>query len=252
MVIDSHMHANSLICNSKNIIDNVLNCEYIDNVINVGLNINTSKDGINIAKKYDKFYCTVGIHPLYINFQDLNKLYELAKHEKVVAIGEIGLDSTKNNFEVQKYYLIRQIVIANQLQLPVIIHSNNMNKEIIDIFERYIKPEYGCIFHCFQPDFETLDYLIKNRFYISFAGKITYKNAKKSIEIAKLIPNNLYLVETDSPYISPEPFREDPNVPSNIKYIVEKLAEIKNVECNEIEHQTIENTKRLFKRIQKY
>ena len=142
--------------------------------------------------------------------------------------------------------------MANELQLPVIIHSNNMNKEIINIFEKYIKPEYGCVFHCFQPDFETLDYLVKNGFYISFAGKITYKNANKSIEIAKIIPDNLYLVETDSPYISPEPYRDDLNVPSNIKYIVEKLAEIKNVECNEIEHQTIENTKRLFKRMNNY
>lgn len=250
MIIDSHMHANSLIGSSQNVIDNVLNCEYIHNAINVGLNIDTSKESIRIAKKYDKFYSAVGIHPLYINFQDCSELYKMARSEKVVAIGEIGLDSTMKNFDVQKFYLIRQIAIANELQLPVIIHSNNMNKEVIDIFEKYIKPEYGCVFHCFQPDFDTLDYLIKNGFYISFAGKVTYKNAKKSIEIAKMVPDNLYLVETDSPYISPEPYRNDLNFPSNIKYIVERLAGVKCVESMKIEHQTIENTKRLFKKMQ--
>ena len=87
--------------------------------------------------------------------------------------------------------------------MPVVIHANNTNKLIIEIFKKYVKPKYGCVFHCFQPDIDDLKYLIENGYYISFAGRITYKTAKKSIEVAKIVPNDLFLVETDSPYISP-------------------------------------------------
>ena len=173
----------------------------------------------------------------------------MADNPKVVAIGEIGLDSTNNNFEEQRRYLIKQILIANELHLPVIIHSNNSNKLIIDIFEKYVKPKYGCVFHCFQPDLEDLKYLVNNGYYISFAGKITYKTAKKSIEVARTTPNNLFLVETDSPYISPEPLRGTINETANIKYIINKLAEVKQSSYEKIERITSENTKRLFKKL---
>lgn len=166
-----------------------------------------------------------------------------------MAIGEIGLDTTKDNIELQKKYLIEQISIANSLNLPVIINANNSNRLVIVIFERYIKPKEGCVFHCFQPDMDDLDYLVKNNYYISFAGRITYKNAKKSLEVAKSVPNDLFLVETDSPYISPEPVRNLVNQSSNIKYIIEKLALIKDMGYLEIEEITTENTKRLFKKI---
>ena len=250
MAIDSHMHINSIV--SKNIEKEILdinNNSNLKNVINVSLNSETAKESIIISNSNAKFYSAIGIHPLYVENQSIDDLYDIALNEKVVAIGEIGLDTTKDNIELQKKYLIEQISIANSLNLPVIIHANNSNKLVIEIFERYIKPREGCVFHCFQPDIDDLNYLIRNNYYISFAGRITYKNAKKSIEVAKSVPNDLFLVETDSPYISPEPVRDLVNQSSNIKYIIEKLALIKDMSYLEIEEITTENTKRLFKKI---
>lgn len=250
MAIDSHMHINSIV--SKNIEKEILdinNNSNLKNVINVSLNSETAKESIIISNSNAKFYSAIGIHPLYVENQSIDDLYDIALNEKVVAIGEIGLDTTKDNIELQKKYLIEQITIANALNLPVIIHANNSNKLVIEIFERYIKPKEGCVFHCFQPDIDDLNYLIRNNYYISFAGRITYKNAKKSVEVAKSVPNDLFLVETDSPYISPEPVRNLVNQSSNIKYIIEKLALIKDMSYLEIEEITTENTKGLFKKI---
>lgn len=250
MAIDSHMHINSIV--SKNIEKEILdinNNSNLKNVINVSLNSETAKESIIISNSNAKFYSAIGIHPLYVENQSIDDLYDIALNEKVVAIGEIGLDTAKDNIELQKKYLIEQISIANALNLPVIIHANNSNKLVIEIFERYIKPKEGCVFHCFQPDIDDLNYLIRNNYYISFAGRITYKNAKKSVEVAKSVPNDLFLVETDSPYISPEPVRNLVNQSSNIKYIIEKLALIKDMSYLEIEEITTENTKRLFKKI---
>ncbi len=250
MAIDSHMHINSIVSKDieKEILD-INNNHNLESVINVSLNSETAKESIIISNSNAKFYSAIGIHPLYVENQSIDDLYDIALNEKVVAIGEIGLDTTKDNIELQKKYLIEQISIANSLNLPVIIHANNSNKLVIEIFERYIKPKEGCVFHCFQPDMDDLNYLIRNNYYISFAGRITYKNAKKSIEVANSVPNDLFLVETDSPYISPEPVRNLVNQSSNIKYIIEKLALIKDISYLEIEEITTENTKRLFKKI---
>lgn len=251
MAIDSHMHINSLVLkNKQKYINEIIYNPNIESVINIGLNIETSKECLKLNKN-SKFYSSVGIHPLYIEFQDINKIYELATNDKVVAIGEIGLDTIKNNLEEQKKYLINQIIIANELHLPVIIHSNNTNKYIIEIFKKFIKPKYGCVFHCFQPNIDDLYYLIDCGYYISFAGRITYKTAKKSIEVANFVPNDLFLVETDSPYISPEPYRNEINKTENIKYIIKKISEVKNLSYEEINTISTNNTKRLFKKLNK-
>ena len=249
MVIDTHTHINSeVLKNPIEEITRINNDSKIESVINVGLNNNTSKEIISISNENPKIYCSVGIHPLYIENEDVDKLYNLIT-DKVIAIGETGLDSSKQNIESQKRYFIKQIILANELHLPLIIHSNNMTKEIINIFERIIKPKYGCVFHCFQPDIEDLAYIISNGFYISFAGRITYKTAKKSLDIARLVPNDLFMLETDSPYISPEPHRTEENHTSNIKYIVQKLSEIKQLPYKEIELINNQNAKSLFKKL---
>lgn len=250
MAIDSHTHINSLVLSNPNQeIQRINEDTSLSQLINVSLNIKTAEESIAISEHNPKFYSTVGIHPLYIENQDLEELIKLARHNKVVAIGEIGLDPSNNNYQEQLEYLIRQIIIANELQLPVIIHANNTNHEIVNIFKTIVKPLYGCVFHCFQPDIETMKYLISNGYYISFAGKITYKNAKKSLEIASLIPSELFLVETDSPYISPEPYRNELNSSTNLNLIIKRLAEIRRTTYEDIESQTIENTKRLFKKL---
>lgn len=250
MAIDSHTHINSLVLkNPSQEIERINHDKSLINVINVSLDISTTKESITISEQHHKFYSTAGIHPLYVDNQNIEELINLAKHNKVVAIGEIGLDSAKQNHQIQLEYLVRQIIIANELKLPVIIHANNSNKEIIEVFKTIVKPKYGCVFHCFQPDMETMKYLADNGYYISFAGRITYKNAKKSLEIASLVPRELFLVETDSPYISPEPFRNEINSSTNLPIIIRRIAEIRNETYKEIEKQTELNTKRLFKKI---
>ncbi len=247
MAIDSHMHINAKVSNHEySDALKIMNDEKLETVINVGLDLVTSKEVIQLSDQYNKLYASVGIHPLYLENQDVELLYRLISR-KTIAIGEIGLDSSKNNFDEQKQYLIHQIEIANDLHLPVIIHANNTNQEVVNIFKKDVKPRFGCVFHCFQPDLKTLSYLVDHDYYISFAGKITYKNAKKSIEIAKAVPDDLYLVETDAPYIAPEPKRNEMNCSSNITYIIEKLANIKDVSYDEIEKQSSDNAKRLFK-----
>lgn len=249
-MIDSHIHINSKVTKTPEREKcRITYNQQIKKVINVGLDIPTSKECVISAKRNPKIYCSVGIHPLYTDNQDYNELYEIAESNKVVAIGEIGLDKQKENFEEQKRYLIEQIIIANALKMPVIIHSNNSNQEIVKIFETIVKPQYGCVFHCYQPDLKILKYIINNGFYISFAGRVTYKNADKSIKVAKAIPDELFLVETDSPYISPEPVREEVNNVNNLHYIVSRLAQIKEKTFAEIEKQTEENTLRLFKKM---
>ena len=252
MVIDSHTHINSMVLNKEEQErerKRIQESRKIEYAINVGLNIETSKEAIALAKEERKLYATAGIHPLYTEGESLKELYELAKKPKVVAIGEIGLDDSKPNFIEQKKALIRQIMIANEFCLPVIIHSSNSNKMVKEIFEKYVKPQYGCVFHCFQPDMDMLEYLIEKGYYISFAGKVTYPNAKRSLEVARRVPEELFMVETDSPFLSPEPVREEKNSSTNIKYIVERLAEVRETTPEEIMEQTRANTKRLFKKI---
>jgi len=246
-MIDSHMHINSYFNNNGDI-DKINSNDHIEKVINVGLDINTSKEITSMAINNDKMYTAIGIHPLYIKDNEPEDLFSLV-NDKVVAIGEIGLDSTEDNFTKQREYLIIQIYIANVLRLPVIIHSKNSNQEIINIFKNIVKPKYGCVFHCFQPDIDTMTYLISNGYHISFAGPITYKTAKKSLEIVREVPDELFLVETDSPYMTPEPHRAEANNSNNLKYIISRIADIKGISFEEVEELTTENAKRLFKKM---
>ena len=248
-MIDSHVHINSkILSNPDEEIKRINSNKDLEYVINIGMDIDTSTESINISNNNPKFYSSVGIHPLFTEHQNLNDLYNLVT-PKTVAIGEIGLDSSKPNLEEQKRYLIKRIVIANELGLQVIIHSSNTNQEIIKIFKTIVKPIHGCVFHCFQPDLETIKYLIENNYYISFAGRITYPTAKKSIEVLKTIPKDLYLVETDAPYISPHPFRDEINHSENVSLIIKRISELLDKDYKEIENQTKENTLRLFKKI---
>lgn len=250
MVIDSHMHLNSFFYNNLNEeIVKINKNKQIESVINVGLNIPISHEVVKISKSNRKFYSAVGIHPLKINNQKCDDLYLFKDSISVVAIGEIGLDRNKDNLEVQKLYLIKQIIIANDLKLPVIIHSNKTSNEIIKIFENYVKPKYGCVFHSFYPNKEILDYLVKNNYYVSFSGKITYKMTKKSLDIISSVPNDLFLIETNSPYMLPYPRRCEDNSVKNISYVLKRLSEIKKMDCEDLEEITLKNTKRLFKKI---
>lgn len=252
MAIDSHAHYNNLLqADLKECIFKINGDDSLDAIINVGLDVDTSVESKNIALKNKKFYSAIGIHPLYIkNKYDIEKLIDIYNNDdNIVAIGEIGLDSTNDNLDRQIYFFKHQIEIANYLKLPVIIHSKNMNHEIIEIFKHSLKPEYGCVFHCFQPDIEVLSELVRLGYYVSFGGPITFKMAKKSHEVLLAAPIDKILVETDSPYLTPEPYRSQINSSLYLKYIVEKIAEVKKMSYEDIENITSTNTKTLFKKM---
>lgn len=176
-----------------------------------------------------------------------NELKELAKNEKVVAIGEIGLDYywNKENKKQQKQIFIEQIKIANEMNLPIVIHTREAVMDTIQILKENEVKQKG-IFHCCPLNIELIKEALKLDFYISFSGNITFKNSKNANICVKEVPLDKILVETDSPYMSPEPFRGKRNTPANVKYIAQKIAEIKEKTIEQIAKQTYENTEKIF------
>lgn len=222
-------------------------------IISAGYSIESSKKAIELSKKYEFIYATCGISPNDIQgvkLEDLDNIRLLAKeNNKVVAIGEIGLDYywNKENKEEQKSFFIKQIEIANELSLPIVIHTRDAIMDTIDILRNKITCKRKGVFHCCPLNIELIKEAIKLGFYISMAGPITFKNSKNADEIIKYIPKDKMLIETDSPYLAPEPVRGTRNNSSNLKYIAQKIASIKNMSAEEIENITFNNTCNIFK-----
>lgn len=220
-------------------------------LVDVGSNIKTSEKAIKIAEQYPFVYAAVGIHPCDAfetdEEQNMQHLRELAVHEKVVAIGETGLDYYWDDVdrETQKRGYIRQIALANELKLPLIVHNRDAHADTLSILKEY-KPE-SAIIHCFSGSAEMAKELSKMGYYISFSGSVTFKNARQLPEAVKAVPLNRLLVETDSPYLAPEPKRGTRNDPANVLYTVAKIADILNLPLEEVARITFENAKRVYK-----
>ena len=182
-------------------------------------------------------------------WKQLAEIKNLSKNnKKVLAIGEIGLDYYWNteNKEIQKKEFIGQIKIANELDLPIVIHTRDAVMDIIKVLKENEVKNKG-IFHCCPQNRELIKEGLKLGFYISFAGPITFKNSKNADEMINLVPNDRILIETDSPYLSPEPVRGTRNIPSNVKFVAQKIASSKGLSLEEVEKMTVENTKRILK-----
>ncbi len=226
----------------------------IENFISAGYSLEASKKGLELAKKYDFIYTTSGISPNDIPqteeemWKTLSEIKEIAKtSSKVVAIGEIGLDYywNKENKDIQKQVFIEQIKIANELKLPIVIHTREAIMDTIQILKQNPVEKKG-VFHCCPLNRELVKEALKLGFYISFAGPITFKNSKNAKEIVNMVPLEKMLIETDSPYLSPEPLRGKRNDPRNVKYIAEKIAEYKEMKIEEIAQITMNNAKKIF------
>ncbi len=223
----------------------------IEYIINAGSDIASSLKGINISEKYPYFYCAVGVHPHEVENmteEDIETLRKYAQNEKVVAVGEIGLDYYYDaDFkEIQKKWFRRQLELAYELDMPVIIHAREASQDCFDIIKGS-KVRKGVI-HSYSGSAQmALDY-IKLGFYIGVGGIVTFKNARKPIETVEKIPLNRILLETDSPYLSPVPLRGTRNNSQNLKYICEKIAQIKQTTPNEVAEVTTKNSKSLFLR----
>jgi len=258
---DSHSHYNDekFDIDRKQIIKETL-LSGVSNFIVAGYSIQSSKKAMEIVNQYDGVYAIIGISPNDIdnikNEDDIKKAVEQIEKiyikdnkekKKIVAIGEIGLDYywNKENKEIQKEVFIKQIELANKLNLPIVIHTREAVIDTIEILKTYPVLKKG-IFHCCPLNRELVKEALKLDFYISFSGVITFKNSKNAEEIVNMIPENRILIETDSPYLSPEPVRGTRNNSINVKYVAEKIANIKNKQIEEIAKITMENAKKIF------
>ena len=226
----------------------------ITKFISAGYSLEGSIRAIELSKKYDFIYPTSGISPNDIPqteeelWKNLGKIEELIKeNSKIVAVGEIGLDYywEKENKEIQKLAFIEQIKIANKYDLPIVIHTREAVMDTLEILKENPVNKKG-IFHCCPLNRELVKEALKLGFYISFAGPITFKNSKNANEIIKLIPLDRILIETDSPYLSPEPNRGRRNDSRNVKYIAQKIAEVKGISLEEVAKATYQNAANLF------
>lgn len=255
-LFDSHCHLNDEKFNEDR--DDIIKKNYesgVTNTVTVGYDIESSKKAIDIAEKYKFIYATVGISPNDIPqnekelWKQLEEIKEIAKSsKKIVAIGEIGLDYYWNtdNKDIQKSAFEKQIELANELDLPIVIHTRDAVNDTIQILkDNYVKNKG--IFHCCPQNRELIKEGIKCGFYISFAGPITFKSSKNAEEMINLVPNDKILIETDSPYLAPEPVRGTRNNPLNVQFIAKKIAESKGVSVEQIENITEENAKTVFK-----
>ena len=220
----------------------------ISSIVCCGVNIETSEFAVKLSHKYDFVYSAVGFHPLdndKYKDGDLKRIKELAKDEKCVAIGEIGLDYhyEKESREQQLILLEKQIQLANELDLPIIFHDRESHEDTLNILKKH-KPKG--VLHCFSGSVEMAKEIIKLGMYIGLGGAVTFKNAVKPCEVAKFVPSDRLLIETDAPYMTPVPFRGKRCDSLHIPYAAEKIAELRGVTAQEILDLTNENARTLF------
>lgn len=255
-IFDSHAHYDDekFDCDREEVLK-FIQKNGVKKVISAGYNLDSSRMSIELSNKYDFIFSTCGISPNDIPDSEeeidkqLRELEELIKSsKKIVAIGEIGLDYywNKDNKELQKMCFIKQIELANKYSLPIVIHCREAIQDTISILKGSINPDKKGVFHCCPFNEELIKQGLKLGFYISVAGPVTYKNSKNANEIINLIPLDRILVETDCPYLSPEPKRGMRNDSSNLKYIIEKIAEQKKLSPEQIAEKTYNNTIKLF------
>ena len=220
----------------------------VSGIINCGCTGESSKTSITFAEKYPQIYAAVGIHPQNAAEEStdaLQKIEELARHKKVVAIGEIGLDYhydyTPKDMQIE--YFEKQILLAKKLDLPVIVHDREAHQDCVEML---LKHKPGGVMHCFSGSVETAKQLTDIGFYIGLGGSVTFKNAKKPAEVAASIDLDRLLLETDCPYMTPVPFRGRRNNSSLIIHTAEKIAELRGITAQEVIDTARENTYRLF------
>lgn len=248
MYIDVHCHLDSKYYSDvSKVIDRAK-----DNNVNImiynGCDVKSNNEVIELINKYDCIYGAIGFHPTCLNDitdDDYVKLEENVKNKKIVAIGEIGLDYHYDDTDKvrQKEHFIKQLELANKYNLPVIVHSRDSIQDTYDILKKY--PVRGII-HCFSGSLEMAREFVKLGFYISVGGIVTFKNARNIIDVIKNIDLSYILLETDSPYLAPVPYRGEVNEPCYIPIIADKIAYIKGTNVNEVMNCTTENAMGLF------
>lgn len=248
LLIDSHCHIlSSEFKNPKEIIENSKLCG-VDKMIINGFDLESSREAITLANNYDYVYASIGIGPENIDNiceNDFLEFEKLINKGKIVAIGEIGLDYywTKENKQEQIEIFKKQLMIAESLHLPVIVHSR---ESILDTYNLLNEYNVTGILHCYSGSLEMANRFIKKGFLIGIGGVVTFKNAKKVKEVVKEIPITSISLETDSPYLTPEPYRGKPNNPLYLKYIIKEISDLKGISKDEVKNVTSQNVMSKF------
>ena len=253
MIFETHCHLNSpeLYSDLTNVINKALDAG-VKKMLVVGYDYQTSLLAVDLASQYDFIYAAIGFHPTEIDNvskADFDKMFSLLSHQKVVAIGEIGLDyywiKDLAKQQKQKQFFIKQIQLANKFKLPIVVHNREATHDCLDILKQHT-PIYGGVMHCFSSSYDMAKEFIKLGMYISLGGPVTFLNAKQPKDVAAKIPLEKLLVETDSPYLSPHPLRGKRNEPANIVFVINMIAELKNTSAKQISEATYQNACKLF------
>lgn len=249
---ETHAHYNDEVYNND--LDVVLEgCKKVgvDTIVNIGYNKESSIQSIKLSEKYDYFYSAIGVHPHDVDndtAQDIYDIYTKYNNSKILAIGEIGFDFAfvKDNKEKQRNLFIEQIELANTLKLPILIHSRDASLDTYNILKEK-EAEYGTLFHCFQPSDDLVRLVLEKGYFVAFGGNITFKRNITFKNYIDRIPLNQMVIETDSPYLSPEPYRGTRNDSSRLPLVCKKLAEYKNESEEKVSEIVYNNSKNFFR-----
>ena len=251
-LIDSHAHIDGRRFKSdqRKVIQQAKN-EGVEYIVNIGSNEETCKNSVELARKYPNIYATVGIHPhnaQNVTGDTLRLLRDLSAEEKVKAIGEIGLDYHYDHSprDIQKRAFRAQIRLAHDLGMPIVIHTREADKDTMEILKEEEVDKLGGIMHCFPGDVALAEECINMNLKLSFNGILTFKNARTARQVVKEIPLKHLLLETDCPYLTPVPYRGKRNQPAYVKYVAEKIAEIKGIDVEEVARVTTQNAKEIY------
>ncbi len=252
MIWDTHAHLDDSQFNSDR--DAVIQRAKeagITTIVNVGTSESSCRQAVSLAARYSNIYATVGIHPhdaKDCSNETWELLSQLAQNPKVVAWGEIGLDYYRDFSprDVQRQVFIHQLELADEMGLPVVIHDRDAHGDILQIVKKH-PPQAGGVFHSYSGSWEMAKELLAIGFYLSFSGPLTFKNARHTLEVAANVPENRFVVETDCPYLTPEPYRGKRNEPSYVKEVINKIAELKAIPLEKALTLATENSMRLFK-----
>ncbi len=222
----------------------------VGTIVNVGASLASSRASVSLAERYPFIYAAVGVHPDHTGELDedsFRELRELCRREKVVAVGEIGLDYYWDEVpgKIQKRWFVRQLELARELSLPVIIHSRDAAADTLEIMQEHARRLKGVI-HCFSYSKELAREYVRMGFFIGVGGVVTFKNGRKLKEVVEDIPLTSIVLETDCPYLAPVPNRGKRNSSLNLPYVVEEIAALKHISCEKVVAQTEENARKLY------
>ena len=252
-IFDTHAHYNDeAFDKDRDELLRSLNAKGIGTVVNVGASIQSTKETLQLTRQYHFVYGAAGVHPNEtgeLNDNLMEWLRDITRENKIVAVGEIGLDYhwEEPEPEIQKYWFVRQLTLAREERLPVIIHSRDAARDTLDIIKAERAEETGGVLHCFSYGVDLAREYLQMGFYLGIGGVVTFHNARKLKEVVKYAPLDQLVLETDCPYLSPEPYRGRRNSSLNLIYVAEQIGQIKNIPADEVILVTSRNAKRLYR-----